>query len=128
MEEATGPVRWEYPIKKGARGRRAEVGRGCFMLEHEATGRFFADSSDTVSKDVDKHLSQLALGKHRCKLLNELYSRDNVIKVHEFPADKEKQRVALLADLKRCVDKAPYLCLNPDKLAVKKRRKPKDKP
>ena len=98
------------------------------MLEHEATGRFFAGESDNVSQEVDKQLGQLAMGKHPCKLLNELYGRDNIIKVHEFPVKKKSQQGPFLAYLKDCTGKTEYLCLNPDKPAPKKRRKPKDKP
>jgi len=82
------------------------------MLEHDATGRFYLGESNQVSKDVDKQLAQLALGKHPKKLLNELYARDSAIRVYEYPLKAKKARTGLFKELKALASN-DYLCLNP---------------
>jgi hypothetical protein len=82
------------------------------MLEHVATGRFYLGQSETVSSEVDKQLSLLAIGKHPCKLLNKLYERDAEIRLFEYPIKAKKARQALLKEIKEtCL--TDYLCLNP---------------
>ncbi|MNZ25631.1 hypothetical protein D3C78_428010 [compost metagenome] len=104
-------VTWLHS-SSGRSKRKEIVTAGCFVLEHEATGRFYLGQSETVSKDVDKQLSQLALGKHPNKLLNALYAKDMDIRVYEYPLTAKKKRAALLkATLEGA--SAPYLCLNP---------------
>lgn len=116
-EKKDSPVNWLHSPSARSK-RKAIVAKGCFMLEHDATGRFYLGVSDKVSDTVDKQLSQLALGKHPCKLLNELYARDSIIRVYEYPVKAEKARKALL---KAVLDEAsaPYLCLNPKEIKVK---------
>jgi len=88
------------------------------MLEHDATGRFYLGVADRVSETVDKQLTQLAIGKHPCKLLNELYARDSIIRVYEYPIKAEKARKALLKSVMEEAS-APYLCLNPKEIKLK---------
>lgn len=98
---ADGVVRWTHnPASKRAK-RLEDVAEGFFVLEHEATGRFYVGESARVSTEVDKQLALLAKGKHPCKLFNILYEKDDIIRVHEYPiakAKERKQRIKLLLD------------------------------
>lgn len=105
-------VKWLH--SKSGRSKRSEiVAVGAFMLEHDATGRFYLGHSREVSKEVDKQLSLLATGKHPHKLLSGLYERDNDIRVYEYPAKTKK---AVRAVHKELIDtqSTDYLCLNPE--------------
>ncbi len=104
-------VKWLHS-PSGRSKRSASVAHGCFVLEHDATGRFFIGQSDKVSAEVDKHLLALASGKHPSKLLNELYNKDSAIRVYEHPCKSKPTRTRLLRAL---VDEQAndYLCLNP---------------
>lgn len=104
-------IKWLHS-PSGRSKRTEEVQDGCFVLEHDATGRFYLGESAHVSKEVDKQLSQLALGKHPHKLLNELYARDSAIRVYEYPMKAKKARSGLLKELKATAS-TDYLCLNP---------------
>lgn len=107
----TNVVKWLH--SSSGRSKRSEItNQGCFMLEHEATGRFYLGQSETVSSDVDKQLALLSIGKHPCKLLNKLYERDADIRLYEYPIKAKKARQALLREVKESCT-TPYLCLNP---------------
>jgi hypothetical protein len=106
----TPVIKWLHS-PSGRSKRPEEVQDGCFVLEHDATGRFYLGESAQVSKDVDKQLKQLALGKHPQKLLNELYARDSAIRVYEYPIKAKKARTTLIRELKASASN-DYLCLN----------------
>ncbi|MNP89151.1 hypothetical protein D3C85_15540 [compost metagenome] len=94
-----GVVRWLHNPSTG-RGKRPEIVKaGCYVLEHDATGRFYIGQSSDVSAEVDKQLALLAVGKHPCKLLNALYEKDNVIRVIEYPVKKASDRKRIIADI-----------------------------
>lgn len=105
-----GVVKWLHnPTSR--RGKRLEdVGPGCFVLEHDATGRFYVGESNNVSAEVDKQLAQLAKGGHPCKLLNRLYERDDIIRVFEYPTKSMKERKTLMKSIVAAAT-APYLYL-----------------
>lgn len=104
-------VKWLH--SSSGRSKRSEiVNQGCYVLEHVATGRFYLGQSETVSKDVDKQLNLLALGKHSNKLLNGLYSKDAEIRLYEYPCKAKAARKKLLQEL-RDLANPDYLCLNP---------------
>ncbi len=93
------PFKWLH--SSSGRSKRSEtVTGGCYMLEHDATGRFYLGQSDRVSDEVDKQLAKLAIGKHPCKLLNGLYERDNVIRVYEYAVKSKRHRGKLLDEIK----------------------------
>lgn len=93
------PFKWLH--SSSGRSKRTEiVDGGCFMLEHDATGRFYIGQSDNVSMEVDKQLAKLAMGKHPCKLLNGLYEKDNVIRVFEYRVKSKRNRGVLLNEIK----------------------------
>ena len=95
------------------RSKRSKItDQGCYVLEHVATGRFFLGQSECVSKEVDAQLAQLALGRHKSKLLNGLYAKDHDIRVFEYPRKSKKDRKAVLTQL-RAEAYPEYLCINP---------------
>lgn len=107
----TNVVKWLH--SSSGRSKRSDiVNQGCYMLEHVATGRFYLGQSETVSSEVDKQLSLLAVGKHPCKLLNKIYERDSDIRLFEYPIKAKKARQALLKEIKETCE-TDYLCLNP---------------
>jgi hypothetical protein len=114
------PSKWLHPLT-GRCKRPPLVKEGCFVLEHDVTGRFYVSESLTVSEDVDKQLSLLATGKHPCKVLNELYSSDHDIRVTEYPCKPKTQRKQLYAAL--LVNVTDYLCLNPEIYDLLKRKR-----
>jgi hypothetical protein len=104
-------INWLH--SSSGRSKRSKIiDQGCYVLEHVATGRFFLGQSDQVSTEVDAQLNQLSLGRHKHKLLNGLYSKDQDIRCFEYPCKSKKERKALLTRLR---DEAcpEYLCLNP---------------
>ena len=110
-EAAMNVVKWLH--SSSGRSKRSEtVDQGCYVLEHVATGRFFLGQSETVSRDVDKQLSQLPLGKHSSKLLNGLYSKDSDIRIYEYPIKAKRERTKLLIALRDDANPT-YLCINP---------------
>lgn len=117
------PISWLH--SPSCRSKRSEtVKSGYYVLEYEPTGRFYIHYSDDVSKTVDKALHQLKLGKHPCRLLNELYSREPVIRVFEFPLRSKKGCVDRVIDLIK-QQNPDYLCLNKDDHIKPVRRKRK---
>lgn len=113
-------VKWLH--SSSGRSKRPEtVNAGCFVLTHEATGRYYVESTKQVSETVDKRLGELSLGKHPCKLLNGLYSKDSDIRVHEYPVKSDAKCKALEKELIHG-SLTDYLCLN---IPVKKKRKSK---
>jgi len=103
-------VKWMH--SPSGRSKRPDVvGAGCFVLEHDATGRFYVGESLQVSDEVDKQLALLSAGKHPCKLLNGLYARDSVIRLYEYPEPSKTKRKAAIKALIASAS-ADYLCLN----------------
>jgi len=103
-------IKWLHS-PSGRSKRSGIVNQGCYILEHDATGRFYMGESTHVSQEVDKQLGLLAVSKHPCKLLNGLYERDSAIRVHEYPCASKRDRKKLL---KEQIDNQvyDYLCLN----------------
>lgn len=120
-----GPARWTHPLS-GRCKRPHAVQEGCLVLEHDSTGRFYVTESLTVSNEADKQLSLLAIGKHPCKLLNELYKTDGVLRVIEYPCKKKNLRQKLYAEL--LVNVTDYLCLNPEVADLLKKKRRRRKP
>jgi len=104
-------IRW-LSSTSGRSKRSEEVTVGCYMLEHDATGRFYVGESNSVSRDVDKQLALLLIGKHPCKLLNGLCERDSAVRVYEYPTKSKRACKAIINDLKQSAAN-DYLCLNP---------------
>lgn len=104
-------VKWLH--SSSGRSKRSEiVNQGCYVLEHVATGRFYLGQSDTVSKEVDKQLAQLAVGKHASKLLNGLCSKDSDVRLFEYPIKSKAERKRLLVEIRDSAN-PDYLCINP---------------
>lgn len=114
------PSRWLHPLT-GRHKRPALVKGGCLVLEHDGTGRFYVTESESVSEEADKQLKLLVMGKHPCKLLNELYSKDSEIRVIEYPCKPKTTRKKLYAEL--LVNSTEYLCLNPEVYDLLKRKR-----
>ncbi len=108
MIEGVTVVRWlDSPSGRSKRSER--VSKGCFMLDHDACGKYLVGSSDNVSDEVDRQLNLVKQGKHPVKLLNALCERDPEIRVYEYPESSKAAQKALLKELKAL---APHLCLN----------------
>lgn len=116
------PATWLHSPSQ--RSKRTEVVKGGFyVLEYDPTGRFYIRHSDHVSDDVDKDIEKLKKGKHPCKLLNELYAREPVIRVFEFPCRASKKRLEKVVELIKN-QTVEYLCLNQtDYVQVRKTRR-----
>jgi hypothetical protein len=117
---SVGPSRWLYPLT-GRCKRPALVKEGCLVLEHEGTGRFYVTESLSVSEEADKQLKLLVEGKHPCKLLNELASKDLEFRVTEHPCKPKTTRKKLYEAL--LVSSTDYLCLNPEIYDLHKRKR-----
>lgn len=114
-------IKWLHSAS--GRSKRSKVTKeGCFMLEHEATGRFYVSESASVSEEVDNQLKLLALSKHPNKLLNGLYSKDGEIRVYEYPAKGKSARTKLLGLLVTLEGEKAYLCLNHKPRPVRRKR------
>mgnify|MGYP000951227811 CR=1 FL=1 len=110
---SNSPIAVKWLHSPSGRSKRTDtVAQGCYVLEHDATGRFYMGESSHVSQEVDRQLALLAVSKHPCKLLNGLYERDNVIRVYEYPCAAKRARKKLLQEQldNQVFD---YLCLNP---------------
>lgn len=108
MIEGVTVVRWLH--SPSGRSKRSErVRKGCYLLDHDACGKFIVGSSDNVSDDIDRQLAQLAQGKHPNKRLNGLCERDPEIRIYEYPLESKSAQKALLKQIKA---QAPHLCLN----------------
>lgn len=101
--------------------RSVIVKEGCLVLEHDCTGRFYVTESAAVSDEVDKQLKLLVLGKHPCKLFNELYEKDGDIRVIEYECKPKATRKKLYAEL--LIHTTPHLCLNPEIYDLHKRKR-----
>jgi hypothetical protein len=91
--------------------RSVVVRRGCYALEHVATGRFYVMESPQVSQAVDQDLAALVASKHSCRLLQGLYDRDPVLRVYEAPATTKQASKALLEAFR--YNHTTYLLINP---------------
>jgi hypothetical protein len=112
-------TRWLHS-SSGRSKRSTSTKSGYFCLEHEATGRYYVDKADDVSKVVDKQLIMLSKGTHPCKLLNILYEKDNVIVVYEY-AVKSKTKIDKGVDELINDPERSYLTLNHVKPKRKRR-------
>lgn len=114
-------IKW-LSSSSGRSKRSAVVDKGCYMLEHEATGRFYIGKSTQVSSEVDRHLDLLSKDKHPHKLLQGLYRGDNEIRVYEYPTKSNKVVMKLLGDL---LDEQvnDYMCVNPEVIRPPKKKR-----
>lgn len=103
---------------KGKGGRRDLVKKGVYVIDHRNTGRFVIGTSNDVSKEVDKQLSQLANGKYPIKLMQQLYNRSDDDKgnpppmvVIEYPLRNDKEIKLTLQEI-RNTNTTPYCLLN----------------
>ena len=103
---------------KGKGGRRDLVKKGVWVIDHRPTGRFIIGSSSDVSKEVDKQLKQLALGKHPIKRMQELYN--NIDDTHgnlspmvivEYPIKSDREIQMTLEEI-RHTNTTDYCLLN----------------
>lgn len=93
------------------RGRRLhEVHKGCYVIEHVATGRFITGTSSRVSKDVDREIDRLRAGKHWSKLFNKVYEMDDECLIYEIPIDSQRQIKVELNTIERTAS-PPYLLI-----------------
>ena len=82
-------------------GKRTDpVKTGCFVIEHEPTGRFIAGTSRNVSADVEVHLQHLYLERHKNRIMNECCRRELQIRVHEFPTKTVADAREVLKEIK----------------------------
>lgn len=89
LTEARG-ASWSHTT--WGRGKRAEeVGLGCYVVEHIATGKFIVGVSNQVSKDVDKLIQLIDSGKYSNKAMLELCARDPDLRLLEYPCMNLKQ-------------------------------------
>lgn len=111
---------WLHAVSTRSK-RSVIVKEGCLVLEHDATGRYYVTESLTVSIEVDNQLKLLVLGKHPCKLLNELYEKDGDIRVIEYECKVKTKRKKLYAEL--LIHPTSYLCINPEIYDLHKRKR-----
>lgn len=92
---------WTFqPEGRGVRS--VDVKKGVYVIDHKPTGKFIIGSSDDVTREVDKQIHLLHVGKHGIKKLQDQYTRqmnadgrpEAFLSITEFPikSDKEIQR------------------------------------
>lgn len=103
-------------------GRRENVKKGVYVIEHRDSGRFIMGSSNDVSKDVDKHLGLLSSEKHPNHFFQNLHdqeiNRDEkgrtkiaTFVVIEYPLKNDKDIKKTLNEIRE-TNTAPYCLLN----------------
>ncbi len=95
----------------GRSKRTTTVRTGCFVLEHEATGKIITFTSEEVSLDVDLTLLAISDENHRCKAFVKLCKDDSVIRVYEYPTRTIKQAKLIEKEIRQSTT-PNYLLLN----------------
>lgn len=99
-------------------GRREQVKKGVFVIDHRNSGRFIIGTSPDVSKEVDKQMALLAKGKFPNKHLQRQYDfekqreeRQPAFVIIEYPLKSDKDIKKTLKEIRE-TNTAPYCLLN----------------
>lgn len=80
--------------------RHTPVTQGVWVIDHEPTGWFMIGRSRNVSAEVDKHLAQLAAGRHPSKRFQRQYSWEPDVQMLEYPASSANEAKKIEAILR----------------------------
>lgn len=95
----------------GRSKRTTVVKTGCYVLEHDATGKLLTGVSDHVSFDVDLILITLKDESCKNKAFVKLCQGDPAVRVYEYPA-KNLKHAKLIEKGIRSTTIPTYLLLN----------------
>jgi hypothetical protein len=94
------------------RGKRVvDVGVGCFMIEHIATGKYVIGVSQQVSRDVDTLIKSILEGRYANKTMVKLCTMDPDLRLLEFATANLRDARKLEKEI-RATTEPQYLILN----------------